>query len=253
MVSLSPLMSNFGILVDGLATIRAFKAQVHFQSRNIEITDAFQKMDHFFWSLQAWLMYRFDALSALSTFVLTLLALYQGLSPGLTAFVLTTASRCDALAVQSLRPTTNGFCVTTADAVFLTGKALVCPYLEVDGIVRKCEHFIMAWKARGVSELASGDGFALAGVKEELMSPKFSGVADAVQALQGGDLAEPAADEDARSHRAARGRAPAPWCQKLVDHPTVAVLRRLQRVGCQRGVLGQLLETQLRPPFQHDM
>ncbi|KAK2730037.1 ABC bile acid [Colletotrichum kahawae] len=92
MVSLSPLMSNFGILLDGLATIRAFKAQHHFQNMNIVVTDAFQKMDHFYWSLQAWLMYRFDALSALSTFALTLLALYKGLSPGLTAFVLTTAS-----------------------------------------------------------------------------------------------------------------------------------------------------------------
>ncbi|TIC95870.1 Canalicular multispecific organic anion transporter 1 [Colletotrichum higginsianum] len=92
MVSLSPLMSNFGILLDGLATIRAFKAQHHFQNMNIVVTDAFQKMDHFYWSLQAWLMYRFDALSAISTFALTLLALYKGLSPGLTAFVLTTAS-----------------------------------------------------------------------------------------------------------------------------------------------------------------
>ncbi|KAL0941722.1 ABC bile acid [Colletotrichum truncatum] len=92
MVSLSPLMSNFGILLDGLATIRAFKAQHHFQNMNIVVTDAFQKMDHFYWSLQAWLMYRFDALSAVSTFALTLLALYKGLSPGLTAFVLTTAS-----------------------------------------------------------------------------------------------------------------------------------------------------------------
>ncbi|GKT46578.1 ATP-dependent bile acid permease [Colletotrichum spaethianum] len=92
MVSLSPLMSNFGILLDGLATIRAFKAQHHFQNMNIFVTDAFQKMDHFYWSLQAWLMYRFDALSAISTFALTLLALYKGLSPGLTAFVLTTAS-----------------------------------------------------------------------------------------------------------------------------------------------------------------
>ncbi|KAF9876377.1 ABC bile acid [Colletotrichum karsti] len=92
MVSLSPLMSNFGILLDGLATIRAFKAQHHFQNMNIVVTDAFQKMDHFYWSLQAWLMYRFDALSALSTFALTVLALYKGLSPGLTAFVLTTAS-----------------------------------------------------------------------------------------------------------------------------------------------------------------
>ncbi|KAH7035248.1 P-loop containing nucleoside triphosphate hydrolase protein [Microdochium trichocladiopsis] len=93
MASLSPLMSNFGILVDGLATIRAFKAQPHFQSRNIEVTDTFQKMDHFYWSVQAWLQYRFDALSAISTFSLTALALYQGLSPGMTAFVLTTAAQ----------------------------------------------------------------------------------------------------------------------------------------------------------------
>ncbi|KAI1279210.1 ABC transporter [Xylaria sp. FL0933] len=93
MVSLSPLMSNFGILLEGLATIRAFKAQPHFQTKNIAITDAFQKMDHFYWSTQAWLQYRFDAISAISTFSLVLLSLYQGLSPGLTAFVLATASQ----------------------------------------------------------------------------------------------------------------------------------------------------------------
>ncbi|TGJ87988.1 hypothetical protein E0Z10_g738 [Xylaria hypoxylon] len=93
MVSLSPLMSNFGILLEGLATIRAFKAQPHFQNKNIVITDNFQKMDHFYWSLQAWLQYRFDAISAISTFSLVLLSLYQGLSPGLTAFVLATASQ----------------------------------------------------------------------------------------------------------------------------------------------------------------
>lgn len=39
-------------------------------------------------------MYRFDALSACSTFLLTLLALYTGISPGLTAFVLVAASGC---------------------------------------------------------------------------------------------------------------------------------------------------------------
>ncbi|KAL8631276.1 hypothetical protein Q9189_003040 [Teloschistes chrysophthalmus] len=92
MVSLSPLMSNFGALLDGLTTVRAFRAQSSFQDRNITVTDAFQKMDHFYWSLQAWLMYRFDALSACSTFLLTLLALYTGISPGLTAFVLVAAS-----------------------------------------------------------------------------------------------------------------------------------------------------------------
>lgn len=40
-------------------------------------------------------MYRFDALSACSTFLLTLLALYTGISPGLTAFVLVAASGCE--------------------------------------------------------------------------------------------------------------------------------------------------------------
>ncbi|KAF7503017.1 hypothetical protein GJ744_004724 [Endocarpon pusillum] len=92
-VSLSPLMSNFGALSDGLATVRAFCAQHRFQDRVITVTDAFQKMDHFYWSLQAWLMYRFDILSASSTLLLTLLALYTRASPGLTAFVLVAASR----------------------------------------------------------------------------------------------------------------------------------------------------------------
>ncbi|KAL8798493.1 MAG: hypothetical protein Q9182_006616 [Xanthomendoza sp. 2 TL-2023] len=78
MVSLSPLMSNFGALLDGLTTVRGMISTISFQDRLITVTDAFQQMDHFYWSLQAWLMYRFDALSASSTFLLTLLALYTG-------------------------------------------------------------------------------------------------------------------------------------------------------------------------------
>jgi len=50
-------------------------------------------MDHFYWSLQAWLTYRFDALSAVSILVLTLVALYTHVSAGLTAFVLIAASQ----------------------------------------------------------------------------------------------------------------------------------------------------------------
>ena len=93
MVSLSPLMSNFGALLHGLTTVRAFGVQSRFQDRVIEVTDAFQKMDHFYWSLQAWLMYRFDSLSACSYFILTVLAIYTNVSAGLTAFVLTAAAR----------------------------------------------------------------------------------------------------------------------------------------------------------------
>ncbi|KAG8631611.1 hypothetical protein KVT40_000751 [Elsinoe batatas] len=93
MVSLSPLMSNFGALLEGLMTVRAFCAQKQFQDRIIVTTDAFQQMDHFYWSLQAWLTFRFDLLSAVSTLVLTLIAIYSGLSPGLTAFVLIAAGK----------------------------------------------------------------------------------------------------------------------------------------------------------------
>lgn len=45
-------MSNFGALVEGLTTVRAFNAQERFQARVIEVVDNFQKNDHFYWSLQ---------------------------------------------------------------------------------------------------------------------------------------------------------------------------------------------------------
>jgi ABC-type multidrug transport system fused ATPase/permease subunit len=93
MVSLSPLMSNFGALVEGLTTVRAFKAQHRFQARVIEVVDNFQKNDHFYWSLQSWLALRFSVMSASSTLMMTLIAVYTGLSTGLTAFVLITAGK----------------------------------------------------------------------------------------------------------------------------------------------------------------
>ncbi|KAF2168468.1 hypothetical protein M409DRAFT_53141 [Zasmidium cellare ATCC 36951] len=93
MVSLTPLMSNFGELLNGLATVRAFGAQSRFQDRVIHVVDTFQKMDHFYWSLQAWLQYRYDILSGLATFLLFVLALATNLSPGLTAFALLSASK----------------------------------------------------------------------------------------------------------------------------------------------------------------
>ena len=92
MVSLSPLISNFGELLHGLTTVRAFHAEERFQNRVIGVVDRFQGMDHFYWSLQSWLMYRFENLSGLSTFVLTVLALYTDVSPGLAAFVLLSAN-----------------------------------------------------------------------------------------------------------------------------------------------------------------
>ncbi|KAM7195608.1 putative ATP-dependent permease [Rhypophila sp. PSN 637] len=91
-VSLSPLMSNFGTLMEGLTTVRAYKAEPHFQRRIIATTDAFQKMDHIYWSTQAWLQYRFDLLSSLTTFALTVTAIFGGLSSGTVGFILAAAS-----------------------------------------------------------------------------------------------------------------------------------------------------------------
>lgn len=86
-------MSNFGALVEGLTTVRAFSAQPRFQARVISVVDNFQKNDHFYWSLQAWLGFRFSVMSSSSTLIMTLIAIYMGISPGLTAFVLITASK----------------------------------------------------------------------------------------------------------------------------------------------------------------
>lgn len=102
MVSLSPLMTDFGALMDGLLTIRAFCAQQRFQDRLIEVVDNFQGMDHFYWSLQAWLQYRFDLISAFGTFLLTLLSIITKVPPGLTAFVL--------IAAQKLVESTHALC-----------------------------------------------------------------------------------------------------------------------------------------------
>jgi ABC-type multidrug transport system fused ATPase/permease subunit len=93
MVSLTPLMSNFGALLNGLTTVRAFRVQRQFQDRVVQVVDTFQKMDHFYWSLQAWLMYRYDTLSAFSFFLITMLALATNVSAGLTAFVLIAANK----------------------------------------------------------------------------------------------------------------------------------------------------------------
>lgn len=92
MVSLSPMMSNFGTLLEGLITVRAFKAQADFQQRMVATTDTFQKMDHFYWSLQSWLTYRFELCASLATFTLTMTALTTGLSAGSVGFVLAAAS-----------------------------------------------------------------------------------------------------------------------------------------------------------------
>ncbi|KAL2120981.1 hypothetical protein VTJ04DRAFT_5008 [Mycothermus thermophilus] len=91
-VYLSPLFANVGTLAEGLTTVRAYRAEPHFQARIIASCDSFQKHDHMYWCLQAWLQLRFDLLSAASSFVLALAAIASGLSGGSVGFVLAAAS-----------------------------------------------------------------------------------------------------------------------------------------------------------------
>lgn len=93
MVSLTPLLSNFGALTEGLVTIRAFSAQQRFLEGVFKAVDQFQKNDHFYWSLQAWLSLRFSVMSAFSGLIMTFIALYMEISAGLTAFLLITVAR----------------------------------------------------------------------------------------------------------------------------------------------------------------
>lgn len=92
-VSLSPLMTNFGALLAGLATVRAFRAENRFQDRLIKVVDTFQGMDHFYWSVQSWLMYRLTITSALSMMLLTVISIYSNLSAAMTAFMLLNAQK----------------------------------------------------------------------------------------------------------------------------------------------------------------
>jgi ABC-type multidrug transport system fused ATPase/permease subunit len=92
--SLSPLFTHFGELLQaqGLTTVRAFNAQHAFRDKTISILDQYQGIGHFYWSVQNWLLYRYENISAISTFTMTVLALAINLPPGLTAFMLLNAS-----------------------------------------------------------------------------------------------------------------------------------------------------------------
>lgn len=76
-------------------------------------------------------MYRFDTLSACSTFILTLLALYTGVSAGLTAFVLIAASKCKHLLAVAPK---NSFHRLTAMVVVSSTHSLCKQYgsLQMD-------------------------------------------------------------------------------------------------------------------------
>jgi ABC-type multidrug transport system fused ATPase/permease subunit len=92
--SLSPIYSVFSELLQdqGLITARAFHVQKPFHDRIVSAIDNYQGFAHFYSSVQNWLMIRYEIISSISIFVITVFALATELSPGLTAFMLLNAN-----------------------------------------------------------------------------------------------------------------------------------------------------------------
>lgn len=89
---LSPIISNIGIMENGLVTIRALRAEHRFQDRHLTAVDNFQQMDHFFWSMQFWLDFRLSMTTAFMRAALILFLIWWGTAASAIGFVLTQAT-----------------------------------------------------------------------------------------------------------------------------------------------------------------
>lgn len=86
---LTPIIASIGVMQDGLVTIRALRAEGHFQDRHLDAVDDFQKQDHFFWSMNFWLDFRLSMASACTRALLILAMVWLGTSASAVGFVLT--------------------------------------------------------------------------------------------------------------------------------------------------------------------
>ncbi|KZV94275.1 P-loop containing nucleoside triphosphate hydrolase protein [Exidia glandulosa HHB12029] len=87
----SPVITTFGEVLQGLATLRAFGSEFRFRDSMFKQLDKFHSAFYLNVVCDYWLRYRFDTLGAFTFLSSALIALYLDLSPGLTAIVLTQA------------------------------------------------------------------------------------------------------------------------------------------------------------------
>ncbi|EKM76533.1 hypothetical protein AGABI1DRAFT_122491 [Agaricus bisporus var. burnettii JB137-S8] len=73
--SRSPIFSDFGELLEGIVTVRAFSAENRFLNNLHKKVDVTTKMWYSFWMTNRWLLLHFDFLSALAVFVTTLFSI----------------------------------------------------------------------------------------------------------------------------------------------------------------------------------
>lgn len=112
---LTPIISNIGVMQDGLVTIRAMRVENRFQDRHLSAVDDFQKQDHFFWSMAFWLDFRLSISSASMRAVLILFMVWYGTASSAIGFVLTQTT----IAMVSVQQLCERFAQLQLDAVSL--------------------------------------------------------------------------------------------------------------------------------------
>jgi ABC-type multidrug transport system fused ATPase/permease subunit len=112
---LTPIISNIGVMQDGLVTIRALRVEQHFQDRHLEAVDDFQKQDHFFWSMAFWIDFRLSTTSAFTRAVLIWFMIWYGTAASAVGFVLIQTS----IAMASVQQLCERFAQLQLDAVSL--------------------------------------------------------------------------------------------------------------------------------------
>ncbi|CAL1697425.1 unnamed protein product [Somion occarium] len=89
--SRSPIFANFGEVLEGIVTVRAFSAEQRFLDDLYRKVDLTTKMWYSFWMTNRWLLLNFDALGALTVLVTTLFALSGYVDAGLAGVCMTSA------------------------------------------------------------------------------------------------------------------------------------------------------------------
>ncbi|TWU73204.1 hypothetical protein ED733_004460 [Metarhizium rileyi] len=112
---LTPIISNIGVMQDGLVTIRALRAEERFQDRHLDAVDDFQKQDHFFWSMAFWLDFRLGISSACTRAALVAFMIWRGTAASAIGFVLTQTT----VAMGSIHHLCEKFAQLQLDAVSL--------------------------------------------------------------------------------------------------------------------------------------
>ncbi|KAH8927089.1 hypothetical protein BT69DRAFT_1258598 [Atractiella rhizophila] len=90
-ISKSPIFSQFGETLSGLATIRAFGEERRFNDEIQTKVDGYMKAHNGLWMSNRWLLARFDLIGALAVLISIIFVIIGNTSPGLAALVISSA------------------------------------------------------------------------------------------------------------------------------------------------------------------